>query len=139
MVRAVGENFNQYCRSAGHTPLVQQLAKRYTAELGRPVSAESEVTVGVGASECLFAVMQSFVNPGDEVVLISPAFDIYIAQVQMAGGVCKYVPLRLAADPADPAKQGACDSSRRRRRRRRRGARACAPSTSADRRATAAA
>lgn len=89
-------------------PLVQQLAKRYTSELGRPLNAESEVTVGVGASECLFAVMQSFVNPGDEVVMISPAFDIYIAQVQMAGGTCKYVPLRLQEDPEDAAKQGAC-------------------------------
>ena len=41
---------------------------------------------------------QSLVNPGDEVILISPAFDIYMAQVQMAGGVCKFVPLRLAPD-----------------------------------------
>ena len=55
---AVTENYNQYCRSAGHMPLVQQLAKRYTAELGRPINAETEVTVGVGASECLFALMQ---------------------------------------------------------------------------------
>ncbi|RYG48276.1 aminotransferase class I/II-fold pyridoxal phosphate-dependent enzyme, partial [archaeon] len=41
------------------------------------VNWETEVTVGVGASESLYAIMQSFVNPGDEVVLISPAFDIY--------------------------------------------------------------
>jgi aspartate/methionine/tyrosine aminotransferase len=65
-------------------PLVQALAARYTTELGRPVNAETEVTVGVGASECLFAVMQAYVNPGDEVILISPAFDIYIAQVRAA-------------------------------------------------------
>lgn len=32
---------------------------------------------------------------GDEVVILEPAFDIYPAQVQMAGGVTKYVPLRL--------------------------------------------
>jgi hypothetical protein len=102
---AVTENFNQYCRSAGHTPLVNAIAKRYTAELGRPINPDTEVTVGVGASECLFALMQSFVNPGDEVILISPAFDIYIAQAQMAGGVCKYVPLRLKADPANPGQQ----------------------------------
>lgn len=39
-------------------------------------------------------------NPDDEVILISPAFDIYMAQVQMAGGVCKFVPLRLAPGAA---------------------------------------
>ena len=55
------------------------------------------MTVGVGSSEVLFACMQSFLNPGDEVVLISPAFDIYAAQVAMAGGVPKYVPLRVVS------------------------------------------
>ena len=32
---------------------------------------------------------------GDEVVVLEPAFDIYPAQVQMAGGITKYVPLHL--------------------------------------------
>ena len=28
MIRAVNEDHNQYCRSAGHTPLVNAIAKR---------------------------------------------------------------------------------------------------------------
>ncbi len=68
---------------------------------------ESEVTVGVGATETLFATMQALINEGDEAVLISPAFDIYSAQVQMAGGVCRYVPLRLIDDPARPGEKSA--------------------------------
>ncbi len=64
------------------------------------------MTIGVGASETLYATMQSLIDPGDEAILISPAFDIYSAQVQMAGGVCKYVPLRLKADPKGSGKQG---------------------------------
>jgi aspartate/methionine/tyrosine aminotransferase len=35
---------------------------------------------------------------GDEVVVFEPAFDTYPAQIQMAGGVAKYVPLRLDSD-----------------------------------------
>lgn len=73
--------------------------------MGRAVNWETEVTIGVGSSEVLFACMQSYINPGDEVVLISPAFDIYAAQVAMAGGVPKYVPLRVVAGPG-----GAADS-----------------------------
>jgi len=38
--------------------------------------------------------MQSLIDPGDEAVLITPAFDIYAPQVQMAGGVPVFVPLR---------------------------------------------
>lgn len=39
--------------------------------------------------------MQALLNDEDEVVFLEPAFDIYPAQVQMAGGISKYVPLRL--------------------------------------------
>ena len=97
LVKATTEDHNQYCRSAGHSPLVEAVAAKYSPLLGREINPMTEVAVGVGASECLYSLMQAFVNPGDEVILLSPAFDIYIAQVVMAGGVCKYVPLRLAA------------------------------------------
>lgn len=99
MKKAMDDNANQYCRSAGLPALVQGLARRYSKYLSRDVNWETEVTIGVGASETLFAAMQALVDVGDEVLLISPAFDIYSAQVVMAGGVCKYVPLRPVGDP----------------------------------------
>ena len=95
MRRTQDEDQNQYCRSAGHPPLVQALATKYSAAFGRAINWETEVTVGVGASETLYASMQALLDPGDEAVLISPAFDLYAAQVQMAGGTPVYVPLRL--------------------------------------------
>jgi aspartate/methionine/tyrosine aminotransferase len=95
MVKAVHANFNQYTRSEGDLSLVETLAKHYSAEIGREINPLTEVTVTVGATEALFAVMQALLDPGDEVVVLEPTFDIYPAQVQMAGGVCKYVPLRL--------------------------------------------
>ena len=61
------------------------------------------MTVGVGATETLYAAMQALLDPGDEAVLITPAFDIYAAQVQMAGGVPVCVPLRLRAPPGGGA------------------------------------
>lgn len=105
MKAAVDGDANQYCRSAGHPPLVRALAQRYSAWLGRAIDWETEVTVGVGATETLFAAMQSLLDPGDEAVLISPAFDIYAAQVALAGGEAKFVPLRLTPDAAAPGGQ----------------------------------
>ena len=64
--------------------------------------------MGVGATETLYAAMQALLDPGDEAVLITPAFDIYAAQVQMAGGVPVSVPLpvslsvRLEPPPPPP-------------------------------------
>lgn len=95
MCRAVEEDFNQYTRSAGHMNLVKALAKHYTPILGKPLDPLTDIAIGVGSSEILFACMQTLVDANDEVILISPAFDIYSAQVVMAGGKCVYVPLRL--------------------------------------------
>jgi len=96
------KNHILYTRSGGHPALVKVLAEMYTPlfDLGRPINPMTEVTVSVGASEGLFATMQAFLNEGDEVILLEPAFDIYAAQVQMAGGKSVYVPLR----PSDEAK-----------------------------------
>lgn len=82
-------------------------SRSYSTLFGRPVDWESEVTVGVGATETLFATMHALLDEGDEAVLISPSFDIYASQVVLAGGVCRFVPLRVASDAAQPGKQGA--------------------------------
>ena len=81
IVRAVTENHNQYCRSAGEINLVKALATQYSELLGREIDPLTEIATSVGATECLFAIMQAFIEPGDEVIMMEPAFDIYPAQV----------------------------------------------------------
>lgn len=92
---AVMQDYNQYSRSAGDLSLVEALASHYSPLIGRNINPLTEITIGVGATEVMFAVMQSLLNLGDEVVVLEPAFDTYPAQVQMAGGICKFVPLEL--------------------------------------------
>jgi kynurenine---oxoglutarate transaminase / cysteine-S-conjugate beta-lyase / glutamine---phenylpyruvate transaminase len=95
MIRAVEADDNQYARSAGHMPLVEALAKRYSAWLGRTVDPLTEVTVSVGATEALFALTQALLGPGDEAIVLEPSFDIYCSQITMAGATAVRVPLRL--------------------------------------------
>lgn len=76
MGRAVAANFNQYCRSFGEPSLVNALAKYYSPLVGREIDPLSEVTTSVGATEALFAVMQSLIDVGDEVLTLEPAFDM---------------------------------------------------------------
>jgi len=59
----------------------------------REVDPLTEVVVTVGASEAIFATVQAFINPGDEVILIVPFYDSYPAAVLLAGGKPVYVPL----------------------------------------------
>ena len=90
------ENFmeHQYARSAGHMPLCEVVAKKYSKFLSRPINPATEVCITNGASGALFQTIHGLVDPGDEVVLITPAFDLYFAQTESAGGIVKTVPLR---------------------------------------------
>lgn len=92
------EGFHQYTRPAGHPALVEVLGERYSGHLGRPVDPLKEVAITVGASQALYLTLQALVNPGDEVILLEPAFDLYYGQVRLAGGKVKPVPLAVDDD-----------------------------------------
>jgi methionine aminotransferase len=47
-----------------------------------------------GATEGIFSTLTALVRPGDEVVLLQPAYDSYVPAVQLSGGVPVFVTLR---------------------------------------------
>jgi aspartate/methionine/tyrosine aminotransferase len=106
MVEAVTQSgANQYARSAAHLPLAQVLVEDYQTrwKMSEPMDPLTQVATTVGCTNALYCAMQGLVNPGDEVILLEPAFDIYDAAVRMAGGTSVFVPLRpiieLASSP----------------------------------------
>jgi kynurenine--oxoglutarate transaminase/cysteine-S-conjugate beta-lyase/glutamine--phenylpyruvate transaminase len=97
MVEAVTQSgANQYARSAAHLPLAQVLVEDYQTrwKMSEPMDPLTQVATTVGCTNALYCAMQGLVNPGDEVILLEPAFDIYDAAVRMAGGTSVFVPLR---------------------------------------------
>jgi aspartate/methionine/tyrosine aminotransferase len=58
----------------------------------------------MGASEGLLVAVASMINPGDEVVVIDPAYDIYVPQIEMMGGIAKRVSLLPSDDHLSPWK-----------------------------------
>lgn len=85
---------HQYTRTAGHPKLVKELAKRYTIHLNRDhIDPMGEVAVTVGASQAIYMALQTIVQPGDEIILFEPFFDLYVNQIKLAGGTPVYVPL----------------------------------------------
>ncbi len=52
----------------------------------------TDVVVTTGASEAIAATVLALVEPGDEVLLLEPWFDLYAAVVDLAGGVRVSVP-----------------------------------------------
>lgn len=91
---------HQYTRSFGHPRLVKALQKYYNQhrQFDKLLNANDQLLVTLGAYEALFTAIMAFVNPGDEVLIIDPAFDAYAPMVAMAGGRSVYIPLRFSGE-----------------------------------------
>ncbi|MDQ3467773.1 MAG: methionine aminotransferase [Chloroflexota bacterium] len=90
---AIADNQNQYAPSHGVARLRHAIAGIWAAEFGREVDPEREVTVTSGATEAIFAAIQAFVGPGDEMITFEPCYDSYAPSARMAGGRARAVTL----------------------------------------------
>jgi len=97
-LKEAATGYQQYAPLPGLPALLEVVAQKMSARLGRDLGSTHNVQITVGATEALFAAMQAFVNPGDEVVLLEPFYDAYPADVLMAGGVPRFVPLHAQRD-----------------------------------------
>ncbi|KAF1962238.1 PLP-dependent transferase [Byssothecium circinans] len=85
---------NQYAPVPGSDSLKQAIAELYSPLYARELDPEKEICITSGAQEGLLASVMSFIQPGDEVILLEPVFAMYVYQTKMAGGTIRYVPLR---------------------------------------------
>ncbi|MDA1183511.1 MAG: methionine aminotransferase [Acidobacteria bacterium] len=88
------EGHNQYAPMLGVRVLREALSDKIERLYGRRYDPESEITVTCGATEGLFSTLTALVHPGDEVVLLQPAYDAYGPVVQLSGGTPVFVTLR---------------------------------------------
>lgn len=86
---------NQYPPMTGIPELRQGIAQKIAAVYGHDYDPETEITITAGATQGVMTAILSCVSPGDEVVMIEPAFDSYRPAIDLAGG--KTVPVPLIA------------------------------------------
>ena len=58
----------------------------------------NEIIITVGVSEALYLTMTALLDPGDEVIIPTPCFVSYQAEVILAGGVPVEIPSKLEDD-----------------------------------------
>src|SRR4051812_19176819 len=93
-VEALRAGRNQYPPGAGIPELREAVAEHQRRHYGIELDPTREVVVTAGATEAIAAAVLAFVDPGDEVVLLEPYYDSYVACIEMAGGVRRPVTLR---------------------------------------------
>lgn len=78
---------NQYPAMAGITELRQGVAQKISALYGHHYDSDTEITITAGGTQGIMTAILSCVSPGDEVVIIEPAYDSYRPSIELAGGL----------------------------------------------------
>ena len=90
--RALVERPNQYPPMRGLTELRQAVCEYYARRQGLAL-VRDQVIVTSGATEALAASILALVQPGDEVIVLQPAYDAYVPLIERAGGTAVAVNL----------------------------------------------
>ncbi len=78
---------------AGVVALREAIAAKVGRLYGRAVSPDTEITVTSGGTDALTTSILALIHPGDEAILLDPAYDSYQPVVELGGGRARRVPL----------------------------------------------
>ncbi|MFZ6672308.1 pyridoxal phosphate-dependent aminotransferase [Undibacterium sp. Xuan67W] len=96
--KAMLDGHNQYPPMAGIPVFRAEIARKIKALYGRAYDTESEITVTAGATQGILTILLACVHPGDEVIVIEPAYDSYVPSIRLAGGVPVLVSMELGPE-----------------------------------------
>ena len=95
---AMRSGHNQYPPMTGWRPLRQAVSDKIERLYGHRYDPDQEITVTAGATQAILTTMLALIHPGDEVIVIEPAYDSYAPATLMAGGIPRFVALERASD-----------------------------------------
>ena len=93
-MQAIADNYSHYASNRGLPALRKILAKKIQGDTGLAYDPETEILITSSGAEALNNSILTFVNPGDEVIIPTPAFVSYKNLVKFAGGTFVDIPLR---------------------------------------------
>lgn len=83
---------NQYAPMPGVPTLREVIAQKIKLLYKVDIDPTHEITITTGATQAIYNSIQTIVHPGNEVIIIEPAYDSYAPTIKMCGGtVVPYV------------------------------------------------
>ncbi len=101
VTRAMRAGHNQYPPMSGWPALRQAIAAKIERLYGHRYDADAEITVTAGATQAILTATLALVHPGDEVIVIEPAYDSYAPAILLAGGTPVFVRMERSAGNRD--------------------------------------
>ena len=89
---------NQYPPRLGIKELRDGIAQKIKGLYGHQYDPDSEITITAGGTQGILTAILACVSPGDEVVIIEPAYDSYRPSIELAGGKTIAVSLEVIRD-----------------------------------------
>jgi aminotransferase len=93
--RSLRNGETHYTSNAGILEVRQALSEHLGQRYGVHYDPLNEIIFTVGVSEALYLAMTALLDPGDEVIIPTPCFVAYQAEVYLAGGIPVEVPCRM--------------------------------------------
>ncbi len=97
-IRSLQNGETHYTSNSGKIELRQGVADNLQKLYKVKYDAANEIVATVGVSEALYLTFTAILEPGDEVIIPTPWFVSYQAEVILAGGVPIEIPARLEND-----------------------------------------
>lgn len=91
-ISAIQKHFTHYTNSSGILSLRKNICEKLSKENNLNYSPQ-QITVSMGGKQALFNTLSVLVNYGDEVIIPTPAWPSYEAQVRLVGGIPNMVQL----------------------------------------------
>lgn len=92
--QAMKDGYNQYPPDSGVQTLREEIVKKIKTLYNKKYDANSEITITSGATEALYCAITAFVQKGDEVIVLKPAYDTYEPTVKLNGGIPVQIQLK---------------------------------------------
>lgn len=95
---------HQYALTWGAQNFREALAEKQARFMGLSINPDTEVLVTCGSTEAMMCAMMTVCNPGDKVIIFSPFYENYGADVILTGAEPIYVQLEAPSFTFDPEK-----------------------------------
>ena len=91
--KAMQNGHNQYTHMNGLPALRGAVAEKIAGLYSTSVDPETEITITPGGTYAIYTALTAILQPGDEVIVFEPAYDSYIPNIEINGGVPVLIPL----------------------------------------------